>query len=83
MQLLAPSLADEVQGQCPDCGATVSALFEPRGYCLQEMRERARFIYEDVDILAQRYGWSEASILDLPSARRVQYAELARQARAA
>jgi hypothetical protein len=80
MQLLAPSLTDELQGRCPDCGAIVRALFEPRHYCLKELRDRARYVYEDVDMLAQRYGWSESAILALPSARRTQYAELARAA---
>jgi hypothetical protein len=30
--------------------------------------------------LAQRYHWSERAILRMPNARRVSYAELARQA---
>ncbi len=80
MQLLAPDLADELQGRCPECGAVVTALFEPRRYCLKELRDRAAYVYEDVDTLAQRYGWSEQAILSLPSARRTQYAELARAA---
>ncbi len=59
MQALAPDLASELQGRCPECGATVAVRFEPRRYCLTELRDRARFLFADVDALAQRYHWSE------------------------
>jgi hypothetical protein len=81
MQAMAPQLASDLQGVCPDCGAPVTARFEARRYCLQEMRDRARFVYDDIDALAQRYHWSEREILSMPTARRASYAELARQAR--
>ena len=77
MQVMAPSLVGELQGQCPDCGALVAARFDPRRYCLQELRDRARFIYGDVDVLARRYHWAEQSILAMPNARRANYVELA------
>lgn len=83
MEALAPSLAGPLQGQCPECGAPVAAQFEARLYCLRELRDRARFVYDDVDILAERYHWSERVILDLPRARRLQYAERARRGLAA
>jgi hypothetical protein len=83
MEMLAPALAGPMQGQCPHCGAEITALFHARQYCLQELKERARFIYDDIDALAERYHWSEQAILRLPAARRGQYAERARQARAA
>jgi hypothetical protein len=81
MAAMAPRLDSELQGTCPDCGTTVTARFAARRYCLQEMRDRARFVYDDIDALAQRYHWSERAILRIPNARRVGYAELARQAR--
>jgi hypothetical protein len=80
MEALAPSLAGDLVGICPECGTTVTAYFDPRRFCLQEMRARARFVYDDIDVLAQRYHWSERAILTLPNARRASYAELARQA---
>jgi hypothetical protein len=83
MAMLAPRLDGDLQGSCPDCGAMVSARFAARRWCLQEMRDRARFVYEDIDALAQRYHWSERAILAMPNARRASYAELARQLRAA
>ncbi len=78
MSAMAPALAGEVGGQCPDCGATVTARFDPRRYCLRELRDRARYIYEDVDLLACRYHWTEESILAMPNTRRAGYVELAR-----
>jgi hypothetical protein len=83
MEMLAPALAGPMQGQCPHCGAALTALFHPRQYCLRELRDRARFVYDDIDVLAERYHWSEQAILRLPAARRSQYVERARQARAA
>jgi hypothetical protein len=81
MASLAPPLADELEGLCPDCGATVAIFFDPRQFCLQEMRNQAAFVYEDVGLLAQLYRWSEHAILAMPNARRINYAELARQSR--
>jgi hypothetical protein len=78
---LAPRLDSDLQGVCPDCSTMITVRFEARRYCLQEMRDRARFVYDDIDALAQRYHWSERAILGMPNARRASYAELARQAR--
>lgn len=80
MAALAPELDSDLRGSCPDCRATVTARFQARSYCLQEMRERARFVYDDINALAQRYHWSERAILSMPNTRRASYAELARQA---
>jgi hypothetical protein len=78
METIAPSLARELEGECPECGALVSVFFEPVVYCLRELRNRASFIYEDVDLLARRYHWSEPQILAMPQSRRIRYVELAR-----
>lgn len=77
MQAMAPPLSAELQGRCPDCGAVVAARFDPRRYCLRELRDRARFVFEDVDVLARRYHWPEHSILAMPNGRRASYVELA------
>jgi hypothetical protein len=80
MEALAPPLAGDLQGQCPECAAVVTARFAARRYCLQELRDRARFVYDDIDVLAQRYHWSERAILRMSNVRRKNYAELARGA---
>jgi hypothetical protein len=79
MEAMAPSLSRDLQGVCPECGASVTVYFDARKFCLQELRRRAVFVYEDIDILAQRYHWSEHEILAMPHTRRANYAELARQ----
>jgi hypothetical protein len=81
MEALAPSLTGPLQGYCPHCAAPIAAQFEARLYCLQELRDRARFVYDDIDALAERYHWSERAILRLPHARRTSYIERSRQAR--
>jgi hypothetical protein len=75
----APPLAGPLHGQCPDCGAAIEARFEARRYCLQELGYRARFVFDDVDALAERYHWSERAILAMPQTRRTEYAERARR----
>jgi len=75
---LAPCLSGEMRGTCPACGAVVSAYFDARGFCLKEFRQHAAFIYQDIDVLARHYHWSEQEILRLPRARRGAYVELAR-----
>jgi len=79
MERMAPALSGELRGACPQCGAEVTVNFEARQYCLRELRDRAAFIYQEVDLLARRYHWTESDILDLPHVRRMHYVELARQ----
>jgi len=74
----APPLAGPLRGPCPNCGAAIEARFKARQYCLQELGYRARFVYDDVSILAERYHWSERAILAMPYGRRAQYSERAR-----
>jgi hypothetical protein len=79
METMAPSLSGSLRGTCPECGAEVTVYFDARQFCLRELRDRAAFIYQDIDLLARRYHWSEADILSMPHIRRAKYAELARQ----
>jgi len=79
MESLAPSLCGDLNGVCPECGAEVVVEFDARWYCLRELRDRAAFLYQDVDLLARRYRWTERDILALPHGRRAAYAELARR----
>lgn len=79
MAAMAPSLVQLLQGQCAECGAVVEILFDPQQFVLQELQNQARFVYEDIHLLAMYYQWSEAEILVLPRARRMYYAERIRQ----
>jgi hypothetical protein len=79
MEAMAPALSCDLQGLCPDCGKAITVQFDCRWFCLTELRRRAAFVYQDVDVLARRYHWPESEILALPTARRTAYAELARR----
>src|SRR2546421_447823 len=52
MEMLAPSLSHDLQGQCPECGITITMYFDVRQFVLSELRNQATFIYEDVHLLA-------------------------------
>jgi hypothetical protein len=80
MAKIAPSLFDELEGRCPECETAVRIDFDPMTYVLAELRERARFVYEEVHLIAARYQWSEREILTLPRTRRERYAEFAHEA---
>ena len=77
METVAPCLSGEIEGRCPECGATARFWFDPHRYVQRELKYEAEFLYEDVNLLAGRYHWPEEKILALPRSRRVQYAELA------
>jgi len=77
MELLAPPLSGEIQGRCPECGASVRFWFDVQSYVQRELRYDAEFLFEDVHQLAARYHWSEEKILSLPRQRRLKYVEMA------
>lgn len=77
LEQLAPSLFGELAASCPECGLAMTVDFDPLSFTLQELRERAAWVYEDVARIAHHFHWSEAEILALPAARRARYAELA------
>ncbi len=83
MEAIAPSLAHNLDARCPECGTAVEVFFDPRHFCLTELREHAAFIYEDTHLLAQHYHWPEAEILSLPRQRRIRYVEMVRAERSA
>jgi hypothetical protein len=77
MLALAPPLSGDMEGKCPQCGASVRFWFDVQSYVQRELRYDAEFLYEDVHLLASRYHWTEEKILSLPRERRVQYVEMA------
>jgi hypothetical protein len=78
---LAPSLASDVTGSCPECGQQVSLRFDPVSYALAELRDAAAGVHEQVWLLASAFGWREGEILRMPRRRRAIYAELAERDR--
>lgn len=55
------------------CGHQWDALFDIATYLWIEVAAQARRLFDEVDALARAYGWSEAAILGMSSARRRQY----------
>jgi uncharacterized protein (UPF0212 family) len=62
--------------RCPDCGHGWDAPFDVASFLWLEIDARVRRLMADVHTLARAYGWTEAEILGLPSARRQAYLEL-------
>jgi hypothetical protein len=58
---------------CPDCGHAWVATFDITAYFWRELAATAQAMLEDVHLLATAYGWREAEILSLSSARRAFY----------
>jgi len=74
MARLAPTLRHEVSGTCPECAAAFDLEVDARELCMAELRREAVTVYDDVNLIATAYGWSQDEILDLPSSRRRRYA---------
>ena len=81
LEKIAPPLAGMVRGKCPHCEQEISSWFDPGDFVLTELQQKASGVFEQVHLLAQAYGWSEATILGLPSGRRAQYAARIQQER--
>lgn len=59
--------------ECPACGQQWSALFDIVAFFWIELGDRVKHLLYDVHLLAQAYGWSEASILAMSPRRRQTY----------
>jgi hypothetical protein len=62
---------------CPACGHACQLGFDVASFLWTELAAEARRLLQEVDALARRYGWREADILALGSARRRLYLEIA------
>jgi hypothetical protein len=74
MARLAPTLRSPVAGTCPECGVAFELEVDARELCMTELHRDAITVYDDVNMIATAYGWSQDEILNLPSARRRRYA---------
>jgi hypothetical protein len=75
LEAMAPDLCSDLEGPCPECGASGSARFDPTLFVLHELRARSARIFDEVHLLARAYHWSEDVILALPDDRRARYVE--------
>ena len=60
---------------CPACGDAWRTELDLSGFVWEEIQVRALSLFDEVDILARAYGWSEAEILALDAVRRHVYME--------
>lgn len=79
---VAPTLQRQLGASCPGCGHQNRLFFDPRSFVLQELRDQAAFLDDDIHLLATAYHWPFSEILALPRLRRIQFAERIRQDRA-
>jgi hypothetical protein len=59
--------------QCDACGRRWSEALDVPALLWDEVEHRARALLDEVHLLAQAYGWSEDTILDLSDERRAAY----------
>ena len=66
----------ELKMACPQCSGEFVVPVDIASFFWDELVFYAKRLLEDVDALAQRYGWTEADVLSLPERRRRYYLEL-------
>jgi hypothetical protein len=79
MAAMAPEVSRPLSGTCPGCGARGRAGLHLPNLVVTELRRAAAGLHEEVHLLASAYHWQEVAILALPRARRLAYAERARE----
>jgi len=73
---VAPTLRADVAGTCPECEAPVLLDVDARELCMTELRFLAASVYDDINLVASVYRWTQDAILDLSSTRRRRYADM-------
>jgi len=76
LEKMAPLFSSELEGSCHQCKSRVVAWFDVGEYVLAELRQSAAAVFEDVHLIASRYGWGEERILAMPADRRLRYAAM-------
>ncbi|MDD5034279.1 MAG: hypothetical protein PHE55_05935 [Methylococcaceae bacterium] len=75
LESMAPTISGLLRGECPECGGMGDFYLDVQSYVLSELLDQAKFVFEDVHLLAGHYHWSEEAILNLPRQRRHRYVE--------
>lgn len=68
-----PALRLDMSLTCAACAAEQTHVFDVTGYAWARLEQAARALVRDVAKLARGYGWSEADITAMSSARRAIY----------
>jgi hypothetical protein len=62
---------------CPACGSEIAATLDIGPYLWTELAWQAERLFDDVALLAARFGWSEEAVLRLSDERRQRYVQVA------
>ncbi|MCP3911596.1 MAG: hypothetical protein GY713_11635 [Actinomycetia bacterium] len=76
MAAMAPVLATEIGGECPECGETHAVTFDVQQYTTTLVRLGREQLLRDIHVIASAYGWSRTEILELDRAERRVYSDL-------
>jgi hypothetical protein len=71
-----PLVALTVAAACPTGGRAPDVAVDIEGFALRHFAGRQQAMLRDVHRLAERYGWTECQIMDLPASRRASYLAL-------
>jgi hypothetical protein len=75
-EALDPAGSLRVELSCAGCGRGIAADADPADFVARDLDLLVDQLMREVDLLARSYGWSEAAILEMPSARRRRYVEI-------
>lgn len=75
---IAGAAAAVVRTGCPDCGVEAVVPVDMGALLWERVANAATVLIEEVAVLASAFGWREADVLELSSARRGMYLRLAR-----
>ncbi|MEY6433870.1 hypothetical protein ABC977_15810 [Thioalkalicoccus limnaeus] len=65
LERAAPILTLDLAARCPHCGTDQEVRFDLARYLIQRLAGERPFLLREVHLIAARYGWSFAEILDL------------------
>jgi hypothetical protein len=73
---LDPAAEVLLDSRCPHCKSPFTASLDATSFLLEEIAAGARYLFEEVHVLASMYHWSEGDILDMTPRRRRTYLDL-------
>jgi hypothetical protein len=83
LERAAPILALDLDAACPHCGAAQRLAFDLPRFLVRALDNDRPFLIRETHLIATRYGWSHAEIMDLPRDDRRAFATLIETERSA
>lgn len=82
LETAAPVLALDLAANCPECGTATTVRFDLAVYLARRLVSERPFLLRETHLIAARYGWSLAEIMDLSREDRRAFAGLIEAERA-